>query len=674
MIIRAFLVSLSLFFINHSVIAQCTLGQSPASAFPVCGTDTFYQENVPVCGGRVVPAPGCGVLQDLNPYWYRFTCFEAGTLAFLIDPHDPGDDYDWQIFDITGHNPEEVYTNTSLFVACNWSGKPGKTGAGVLGTSLVTCGNTGREALFNPYSSMPQLKAGHEYIMLISHFFGDQQSGYSLSFGGANGGTAVITDPKEPAMAGARAICDGEKIAIKLNKKMKCSSLNADGSDFVITPAIAPIISAVGVNCNNGFDMDSLVITLSGPIPPGTYVVSVKSDATGINLVDNCNRTIPDKQSHQIVVFPLIPTPMDSLVPPACAPDEIKLVFKKPMLCNSIAADGSDFTITNAGVNIPVTGALGDCDESGLTTAIYVKLAAPIQQAGNFILTLKTGTDGNTILNECTVETPAGSFLPFVTADTVSAAFSYTLHMGCKNNVVDYSHDGRNGVNSWKWNFGGIMSAAKDTSITYAIAVSQVATLIVSNGTCTDTAQATVIMDNAFNAAMENSDYACPEDPVLFKDRSTGKFIRQWFWDMGDGKTSTAQNPPQQFYIPGSRDRDLSIRLIVTDSIGCKDTAYGKIKVVNNCYIAVPKAFTPNGDGLNDFLYPTNAYKAKDLLFRVYNRGGQMIFETRNWLNKWDGSFKGSPQDPGTYVWTLRYTHTETGQYYNLKGSSVLLR
>ncbi len=62
---------------------------------------------------------------------------------------------------------------------------------------------------------------------------------------------------------------------------MKCSSLNADGSDFTVTPAFAPIIAAEGVNCNTGFDMDSVILTLAAPVPPGNYTITVKNDASG---------------------------------------------------------------------------------------------------------------------------------------------------------------------------------------------------------------------------------------------------------------------------------------------------------------------------------------------------------------------------------------------------------
>ena len=88
---------------NNYAQTVCTgLGQNPQTAFPVCGTDTFKMASVPICGDRLVPGP-CTASQvtDKNPYWYKFTCFSAGTLGFLIKPNTFSDDYDWQLFDVT---------------------------------------------------------------------------------------------------------------------------------------------------------------------------------------------------------------------------------------------------------------------------------------------------------------------------------------------------------------------------------------------------------------------------------------------------------------------------------------------------------------------------------------------------------------------------------------------
>ncbi len=667
---KLFIFSVAILFFVVRVCGQTCNGpgQSPNNSLEVCATDTFQQGSVPVCGGSNIPVPGCTGLQDLNPYWYTINCYSSGTLGFVINPENSSDDYDWQLFDVTGRDPIDVYTDVSLFVACNWSGAPGRTGASLLGTKLITCGSTGTP-YESAFSSMPRLDSGHTYKLMVSHFSGSGQSGYGLSFGG---GTAGITDLTQPGLANARAICDGVKMTLKLTKRMKCGNINPNG--FSITPAFANIIAAEGVNCSNSLDMDSVLLTLSSPVPPGNYSIAVTNSNT---LVDNCDRPIPPGQSLSVTVFPQIPTPMDSLTKIGCAPDELKLVFAKPMKCSSIAADGSDFIVTGP-TPVTVASASGNCTNSDSTNnTITVKLSAPIQTAGNYRVTLRTGSDGNTVLNECGMATAAGAFINFSAADTVNASFNYNIRLGCKTDIIDFSHDGRNGVNSWLWKFDNIIaSTKKDTSISYTVFGNKKAMLTVSNGVCSDTKNVdTILLDNELKAVFENTAVVCPEDGATFRDKSY-KHVIGWHWSFGDGATSTLQSPPVKFY-PANNDnsiKQLPVQLIVTNNIGCSDTATSTIRVVGNCYIGIPTAFTPNADGLNDYLYPTNAYKAKDLYFTVYNRNGNKLFESRDWQIKWDGTYKGNPLDPGTYVWFLQYTHIETGQKYSLKGSTVLIR
>ena len=137
---------------------------------------------------------------------------------------------------------------------------------------------------------MPVLKEGHNYLLLISHFT-DSQSGYDLSFGG---GTAVITDPTPPKMLTAAASCDGKKINVILNKKMKCNSLAADGRDFSFNSIAANIVSATAIGCSNGFDMDSVSLVLDRPLPPGNYKLTIKNGKDGNTLADNCGRYIDE--------------------------------------------------------------------------------------------------------------------------------------------------------------------------------------------------------------------------------------------------------------------------------------------------------------------------------------------------------------------------------------------
>ena len=667
----------------HAQPCSTIPGMSPGNALPVCGTSVFHQDVVINCSGSDVAQPFCPVgATSAGSFWYKFTCFQTGSLGFLMSGLSSTDDYDWVLFDITGRNPNDVFTNPSLAISINLYGSGGSstpfpespTGCRPGATGNVHCegsanGNT-------PFNAMPTIIIGHDYLLMVTNWT-RSTAGYDLSF---IGGTASITDPKEPHMESARAACDGTQATIKLNKKMKCNSLTASGSEFTITPPLANVVSAVALGCTASFDMDSLILTLDTPLPPGNYTINIRNGTDGNTILDNCDRAIPVNESIPMIVYPLIPTPMDSISKLGCEPDEIQLVFRKNIRCSSIEPGGTDFEVIILAGSEPVTvvSASGNCNADGLTSIIKVKMAtalsAPIRTKGTYLIRLKQGTDGNTIIDECGQETPAGATLTFNTKDTVNADFSYAIKYGCDRDTINYFHDGANEVNFWKWNFDRTRSSSlQNPTILYGTPGLKKTFLIVSNGTCRDTTDTvSIFIDNVVEAAFEATPVVCPNELATFKNNSTGILV-SWRWDFGNGIISNSPDPAPQSYPVPRVATNVFPRLIVQNNRGCLDTAIQKIVVPNSCYIAVPNAFTPNNDGLNDQLYPLNAYKATDLLFRVYNRVGQLVFETRDWTKRWDGRFKGQPADLGTYVWILTYTHIETGKKVQQKGTSILL-
>ncbi|MBZ5856781.1 T9SS type B sorting domain-containing protein [Flavihumibacter profundi] len=646
----------------------CTnIGQNPSTAFPVCGTSIFKQTSVPLCGNHALPSP-CkrdGVT-DTNPFWYKFTCFQDGTLGFLITPNNLGDDYDWELYDITGHNPNEVFVDGNLPIACNWSGEKGLTGTSTGTNGFFVCGGYGKPL----FSNMPFLKAGHNYLLLVSHFdpFTNSTEGYTLEF---KGGSAVITDPTPPALKSANVNCGADKIAIKLNKRMLCSSIAADGSDFYIDPIKANSIAGSGIACSAKFDTDSIEITLSQPLPPGDYTLKVKVGTDGNTILDFCGNGIPITDQVPFTVLPSAPVPMDSLSAVSCAPQQLTLVFKKNISCKSIAADGSDFLVTGS-YPVNVTAAAGNCTEN-YTREIIVTLNKPLQQKGDFKIQLKRGTDGNTILDECSEETPAGASLPFTIKDTVSADFTYDRQYGCSKDLVYYRHPGSNEVNSWKWNLDeSLSSSQQNPTASYSIFSSKQVSLTVSNGFCNDTATETVVLDNFIKAGFSVPEDNCPLEPITFNSESVGNSLTH-FWNFGDGNSSAEQSPVHT-YQRFNNTRELRVQYTITDSIGCTSTIEKNIKIYVSCFIDVPSAFTPNGDGKNDVLYPLNAVKAENLLFNVYNRWGQLVYSTRDWKKGWDGQFNSVLQESGLYVWTLNYTDRDSKKQFSLKGKTMLLR
>lgn len=192
---------------------------------------------------------------------------------------------------------------------------------------------------------------------------------------------------------------------------------------------------------------------------------------------------------------------------------------------------------------------------------------------------------------------------------------------------------------------------------------------------CKDTASTIVTVLNTIQvkAVISGSQFICrPSDSAWFKDMSLGE-IAKWKWDFGNGAKSSLQDPLPQDYFIADNLTEYTAHLIVTDTAGCADTTSRVLKVENNCYIAVPTEFTPNGDGLNDYLYPLNAYKATSLTFRVYNRYGQLVFQTTDWTQKWDGNKNGTPMPAGVYVWQLMYTDQSNKKLF-LKGFTLLIR
>jgi gliding motility-associated-like protein len=116
-------------------------------------------------------------------------------------------------------------------------------------------------------------------------------------------------------------------------------------------------------------------------------------------------------------------------------------------------------------------------------------------------------------------------------------------------------------------------------------------------------------------------------------------------------------------------------KVVVTDQIGCVDSAYMRVQVfASGPEIYVPNAFTPNGDGKNDFFQIVAAGIQKVEVFRLYNRWGQMVYESPITHSRgWDGNVSGKPQPSDTYVWMVKATDYLGNPIFK-RGTFVLLR
>lgn len=149
-----------------------------------------------------------------------------------------------------------------------------------------------------------------------------------------------------------------------------------------------------------------------------------------------------------------------------------------------------------------------------------------------------------------------------------------------------------------------------------------------------------------------------------FVDISTGGST--WYWDFGDGSTSTAQNPSHNYNGSGT----YTVQQVVTNASGCIDTIQGVIVV--NEGIIIPNVFSPDGDGVNDQFYIANS-GMKEFSIEIFNRWGIKVFETTADEIRWDGtSTSGIRMSDGTYYYILKAIST-AGKDYSTTGFLTLL-
>ncbi len=120
--------------------------------------------------------------------------------------------------------------------------------------------------------------------------------------------------------------------------------------------------------------------------------------------------------------------------------------------------------------------------------------------------------------------------------------------------------------------------------------------------------------------------------------------------------------------------KDIVYALKVTvEPEGCLDYDSIAIRYIKGPEVYVPTAFTPNDDGMNDVFRPIPVGVTKIDYFRVYNRWGQLVYQTTAYMQGWDGTFQGKPAEQGAYVWTVKAKDFQ-GREIIKKGSVTLVR
>jgi large repetitive protein len=163
------------------------------------------------------------------------------------------------------------------------------------------------------------------------------------------------------------------------------------------------------------------------------------------------------------------------------------------------------------------------------------------------------------------------------------------------------------------------------------------------------------------------------DNQVQFTDQSIGADSYQWNYT-GYG-SSTLQNPTYTFYGVDPHDK-VEVCLEVMSFYGCVDSVCKTITFNDEFLMYVPNTFTPDGDEYNNTFYPVfpEGSLIEDYTLIVFDRWGEIIFESMNPEVGWDGSYHGKNSQDGTYTWLIELREGNKNERKKFVGHVSLLR
>lgn len=291
---------------------------------------------------------------------------------------------------------------------------------------------------------------------------------------------------------------------------------------------------------------------------------------------------------------------------------------------------------------------------------------------GSYVVELKA-TDANTgCMAEDSLVLQIGS-LPI-------ASFQISDSIGCGSLDVNFWADSVNQGWTYLWDFGNGQTSPQvgttntqfdqlgcyDLSLSVTNAAGCTAQTTYTDGVC--------IFANPV-ASFEASDYILDSNEPLVSLTNNSLNAVSYAWDFGDGESSFATDP--QHMYPNAV-ATYTIQLVAFNEVNCTDTSSITISVVEDLSIFVPNSFTPNNDENNQQFLPvlSAGFKSNTYHLLVFNRWGDLVFESRDPEVGWDGyeGFSLKPCQDGTYTWKISVVIAASQETKVFTGHVNLLR
>jgi len=331
-----------------------------------------------------------------------------------------------------------------------------------------------------------------------------------------------------------------------------------------------------------------------------------------------------------------------------------------------VVSAGNDLTICEGDQTVLTgTGAVNYVWDQGVVDGVLFTPAAT-----NTYTVIGTDANGCSNSDDVTITLEPLPVVSFV-GDVLS---------GCEPLEVTFTNTTPGNLTNCVWTFGngtvvsgcGTVTTTFDTPGMFDVTL----TTTSANG-CTSSATYTdyIYVEGVPNASFTPSSSMISnlDSEVSFDNTSTGATDYQW--DFGDATPGSTEESPSHIY-PLDASGTYTVELIATSPLGCVDTAYAEIQLVEELIFYVPNTFTPDDDDYNPTFQPvfSSGYDPYDFTLLIFNRWGEIIFESHNADIGWDGTYGGSLVQDGTYTWKIEFKTSNTDERKMVVGHVNMLR
>lgn len=148
-----------------------------------------------------------------------------------------------------------------------------------------------------------------------------------------------------------------------------------------------------------------------------------------------------------------------------------------------------------------------------------------------------------------------------------------------------------------------------------------------------------------------------------------------YVWNFEGATPSVSGNDEPTVLYPEGVPGEYDVTLYVTNQYNCTDSITKVVQVISDVLIYAPNAFTPDGDQLNnEWRIYMDGINPLDFHLILYNRWGEIIWESYDPEGSWDGNYGGIPAQDGTYVWRIVTKDANSDKKYEFRGTVTLLR